>query len=194
MDRLRSSLAGRAELTAIERTRAADTTRTALERMQMEVQFEEPDILVAQFGTNDSTYLLSNRGVPLVSRAAFRANICEMIVRAWTFGTRRMLFVTNHQVALDRFDINGKTPSENTDDYHDIVRSICADEGVHLADMARASRKFAPAQLCQSDRIHVNETGSQLYADVVGEMLGRIVDGLMLLRDRRPPPHDVERA
>jgi len=52
----------RLELEFQIRSASQENTRGALERMQKDVQFAEPDIVVIQYGTNDSTHWLSNRG------------------------------------------------------------------------------------------------------------------------------------
>ena len=78
-----------------------ENTRGALERLQRDILFAEPNILTVQYGTNDSTYLMSNRGAPLVSQDAFRFNLLELVDKCRLFNIRRLIFITNHPVALD---------------------------------------------------------------------------------------------
>ena len=89
-----------------------ENTRDALERLQRDILLAEPNILTVQYGTNDSTYLMSNRGAPLVSQDAFRFNLLELVDKCRLFNIRRLIFITNHPVAMDRYDINGLTPDE----------------------------------------------------------------------------------
>ena len=56
-----------------------ENTLGALERLQRDILFAEPNILTVQYGTNDSTYLMSNRGAPLVSQDTFRFNLLELV-------------------------------------------------------------------------------------------------------------------
>lgn len=177
------------DLEFIIRTATAENTRGALERMQRDVQFEEPDILVLQYGTNDSTHWLSNRGAPIVSQSAFRANLEEIIDRCRRFDISRIVFVTNHTVALERFDINGLTPDQNTEIYDGITRVVALDSTCHLADVRRACANFDPASICQDDRIHVNSTGTKIYADTIAPVLNDVVGGLLSLTSAKVPGH-----
>ena len=90
-----------------------ENTRGVLERLQRDILFANPDIITIQYGTNDSTYLLSNRGAPLVSQEAFRANLVELVDKCRLFDIKRLVFLTNHPVALERYDVNGFSPDEN---------------------------------------------------------------------------------
>lgn len=179
----------RLELEFQIRSASQENTRGALERMQKDVQFAEPDIVVIQYGTNDSTHWLSNRGAPLVSQSAFRANLEEMIDRCRRFSIPRVVFLTSHKVALDRYDINGLTPDQNTAIYDDITRVVAARESCLVADVRDACGALDARTICQDDQIHVNQAGAKLYADVVTPVLKSTIDGLMTLKSAKIPEH-----
>lgn len=187
--RVRDHLGASRDLVTTVSAVEQDNTRTALERMQKDVQFVGPDILVVQFGTNDSTHWLSNRGAPIVSRLAFRANLEEMIDRARRFSINRMLFVTSHPVALRRFDINGLTPDQNTAAWDAITREVAAEHGCRVADVRAACEGLDPTEICQADLIHANQHGAALYAETVTPVLIDLVDGLLALENARVPSH-----
>jgi lysophospholipase L1-like esterase len=180
---------GIVELEFLIRSATQENTRGALERMQKEVQFEAPDILVIQYGTNDSTHWLSNRGAPIVSQAAFRANLEEMIDRCRRFGITRTVFLTNHRVCLERYDINGLTPDENTGIYDEITRKVASGAACRVADVRRACEGSVPHLLCQDDRIHVNSRGAKVYADTVVPIMADVISGLLTLRGAEVPAH-----
>jgi lysophospholipase L1-like esterase len=150
--------------------------------MQKDVQFDGPDIVVVQFGTNDSTHWLSNRGAPIVSQAAFRANLEEMVDRCRRFSIPRIIFVTNHKVALERFDINGMTPDQNTAIYDEITRGVAARTTCLVADVRAHCVDIEPQTICQGDLIHVNGNGAKLYADVVSPVMVSVIEGLVALK------------
>jgi len=186
---LRRKFAQRVDLDFLVRDATAENTRGALERMQKDVQFEAPDIVIAQYGTNDSTHWLSNRGAPLVSQSAFRANLEEIIDRCRRFDIPRVIFVTNHCVALDRFDINGLSPDQNTEIYDAITRDVAARATCKIADVRKNCADIDPRSICQDDLIHVNAQGAVLYADTVTPIMIDVIEGLLALNDARVPEH-----
>lgn len=186
---LRRHFSGRVEFEFMVRPGIQENTRSALERMQKDVQFAEPDVVVVQFGTNDSTHWLSNRGAPIVSQAAFKANLEEMLDRCRRFSIPRIIFVTNHRVALERFDINGMTPDQNTAIYDDITRGVASRATCLIADVRARCIEIEPRSICQSDLIHVNQAGANLYADVVSPVMISAVEGLVALASAEIPRH-----
>jgi len=186
---LRRYFSGRVDLEFMVRPGIQENTRGALERMHKDVQTQEPDVVVVQFGTNDSTHWLSNRGAPIVSQVAFRANLEEMVDRCRRFSIPRIIFVTNHKVALERFDINGMTPDQNTAIYDEITRGVAARATCLVADVRATCAEIEPRSICQDDLIHVNRAGAKLYADVVSPIMISVIDGLVALRSAEIPRH-----
>ena len=162
-----------------------ENTRGALERLQRDILFAEPNILTVQYGTNDSTYLMSNRGAPLVSQDAFRFNLLELVDKCRLFNIRRLIFITNHPVALDRYDINGLTPDENTQLYDEIIREVASTSACHLADVRKAMEHYKPNELCLDDQIHVNKFGAKVYAETIAPVIAKVLDGLIEFEDQQ---------
>ena len=186
---LRRHFSSRVDLEFMVRSGIQENTRGALERMQKDVQFEEPDVVVVQFGTNDSTHWLSNRGAPIVSQTAFRANLEEMIDRCRRFSIPRIIFVTSHKVALERFDINGMTPDQNTAIYDEITRGVAARATCLVEDIRARCVEIEPRSICQDDLIHVNRAGAKLYADIVSPIMISAIEGLDALASAETPNH-----
>jgi len=186
---LKDRFSGQADLVFSSSTANQENTRGALERMQKDVQFAAPDIVVIQYGTNDSTHWLSNKGAPIVSQAAFRANLEEMLDRCRRFGIPRVAFVTNHTVALHRYDINGLTPDQNTAAYDEITRDVARAAGCLVIDIRAACAGVTPGSICQDDLIHVNQAGARLYAEAATPVMGALIDGLIALEGAEVPAH-----
>ena len=156
-----------------------ENTRGALERLQRDIFFAEPNILTVQYGTNDSTYLMSNRGAPSVSQEAFRFNLLELVDKCRLFNIRRLIFITNHPVALDRYDIHGLTPDENTQFYDEIIREVASTSACHLADVRKAMENYKPNELCLDDQIHVNKFGAKIHAETIAPVIAMVLEGLI---------------
>jgi lysophospholipase L1-like esterase len=90
------------ELWVVNASVNGNTRRQALERMPYEVQSHPLDVLLVQFGMNDCNYWRTYHGLPRVSQAAFRANLAEIIERAFRFGAQRVLLNTNHPTGGDQ--------------------------------------------------------------------------------------------
>jgi lysophospholipase L1-like esterase len=164
-----------------------ENTRGALERLQRDILFANPDILTVQYGTNDSTHLLSNKGAPLVSQDAFRFNLLELIDKCRLFDIHRLVFITNHPVALDRHDINGLTPDQNTQLYDEIVREVASTSACHLADVREAMANYNPNELCLNDKIHVNTFGAKVYVETVAPVIAAVLEDLISAENQELP-------
>jgi lysophospholipase L1-like esterase len=183
-DDLRKSFKDQLELEFSISTGIQENTRGVLERIQKDVLFLKPDIVAVQYGTNDSTHWISNKGSPIVSQQAFKANLVEIIEKCRRFNISRIMFVTNHSVALDRNDINGLTPDENTQIYDQITCEIASRYGCLVANIRKSLKDIEPRKMCQSDLIHVNKYGAKLYAKTVTPVLKRLLEELYLLDEQ----------
>lgn len=79
-----------------------NTTRMALERMPYDIQSRNVDILVVGFGMNDCNYWETDRGLPRVSPQAFKANMNEIVKRAYASGIKKVVLHTNHTSPVDK--------------------------------------------------------------------------------------------
>ncbi len=158
------------------------TTRQALERMPYEVQSHQPDILIVQFGMNDCNYWETDRGNPRVSPKAFAANLEEIVVRAYAFGTHRVILNTNHPSCRDDspMPFTDITYQQSNERYNEIIRQVAKSLGhrVILNDMERVFRIQAPnrdelLKLLLPDKLHLSERGHDLYFTT---LYPRIVD------------------
>src|SRR3989344_2181705 len=56
-----------------------NTTRQALERIHYDVLSHGVDIILIQFGMNDCNYWSTDKGLPRISKQAFKSNLLEII-------------------------------------------------------------------------------------------------------------------
>lgn len=142
-----------------------DTTRLALERFPREVQEQGPSAVIIQFGHNDCNRWESDRGLPRVSMAAFKANLYEMVDRARKFGITPYLCTLTpslrpepHPTDCARYDM--------------IIRRVADEEGVTLIDVRMAfEAEIDSRSLLLEDGLHLSVEGHKVYADAVKRVL-----------------------
>lgn len=143
-----------------------DTTRLGLERFPEDVQRQQPDVLLIQFGLNDCNRWETDGGVSRVSPRAFEANLSEMVQRARTFGVRHI-------------GIIGLTPTTKDSclpqwwRYAGKIKTACEHEG---ATFIAPGTHQLHAELLQEDGVHLNERGNQVVAEAVLGWLVPIVN------------------
>lgn len=168
------------------------TTRQALERMPYEVQSHGVDILLVQFGMNDCNYWQSDRGLPRVSRPAFRANLEEIIARGYQFGAKRVLLNSNHLTGreIEPMPFSEITYQQSNLIYNQIVRDIgnSEDPRILFTDIERifenetggdANRLKA---LLLPDLLHLSEAGHEVYFRALRPVVEQAVRALFAPR------------
>jgi acyl-CoA thioesterase-1 len=156
-----------------------NTTRQALERMPYDIQSQNPDIIIVQFGMNDCNYWQTDRGNPRVSPQAFKANLEEIIARAFTFGVEKILINTNHPTGRDKnvMPCATTTYQQSNERYNQIIRSVASAFGqrVVLNDIETACLENTRGDrsallrlvLPEPDLLHLSEAGHDLYFDLI---------------------------
>ena len=151
---------------------SGETTRQGLERFPRDVQVLEPNVMTLQFGLNDCNCWDTDRGLPRVSEAAYRANLLEMIARARAFGASHIILSTNHPTLRYRKLIDGKTLEERRIKYNEIVRDVAKEAKVILCDIEKAFENVDRDQLRamllpEPDVLHLSQLGHERYASAV---------------------------
>jgi len=156
-----------------------NTTRQALERMPYDIQSQNPDIVIIQFGMNDCNYWQTDRGNPRVSPLSFKANMEEIIVRAFTFGVQKIFLNTNHPTARDQelMPHTTITYQQSNQRYNQIIRSVGVSFGerVILNDIETAFLEYTKSDrttltallLPEPDLLHLSEIGHSLYFELI---------------------------
>ncbi len=172
-----------------------NTTRMALERMPYDIQGGRPDILIVQFGMNDCNYWQTDRGLPRVSKAAFEANLHEVITRARAFGAKKVLLNTNHPSAKTRdiFPGTNITYQMSNEEYNDCIRNVAGaynDGCVIFADIEKRFRAHmaetgtAPEDYVLDDLLHLNRAGHDLYFEIYYPYLLAAVESVIRDKER----------
>jgi lysophospholipase L1-like esterase len=177
--RVRGALAGSVDIDQLHffnRGISGETTRQGLERFARDVQVLEPHVMTLQFGLNDCNCWDTDRGLPRVSEAAYRANLIEMIARGRAFGARRIVLSTNHATLRHRRLACGQTLEERRIVYNEIVRQVAREACVTLCDMAAAFADLDEASLAdmllpEPDVLHLSQRGHQRYAAYIYELV-----------------------
>jgi lysophospholipase L1-like esterase len=182
---------GATDVTVINSSVNGRTTRQALENMPYEVQSQEPEVLLVQFGMNDCNTWASDRGHPRVSTPAFEANLREIIQRGFLFGCRTIVLNTNHPSGRDQSPLAGSRTTYESQNrlYNEIIRKVArSDPRVHFNDIEAQfhlharGRRDELRRMLLPDLLHLSEEGHDLYFESVYPRLARCV--LDLLRDR----------
>ena len=176
------------------------TTRQALEDMPYHVQSSGVDVLVVQFGLNDCNYWATDRGVPRVSRAAFVANLREIVERATRFGATHVLLNTNHPTARDTANVPhaALTYEQSNRDYNNAVCEVARDlareipNSIMFQDIAKhieglcIAQNAEPADFVLSDGLHLNDRGHAAYYDLMCPALVCAVNAHLVTAASRP--------
>jgi len=180
--RISASLSGLAqeykrEMMVVNASANGRITRQALEQMPYEIQSHHPDLLIVQFGMNDCNCWQTDRGLPRVSPKAFKANLEEIITRAFTFGAHKVLLNTNHPTGLDQqvMPFTNIFYQQSNEQFNQIIREVATsqDARVILNDVEEAFRAYTRnnreqlLNLLLPDLLHLNEHGHDLYFNVI---------------------------
>ncbi len=148
------------------------TTRQALLDMPYEIQTYSPDILIVQFGMNDCNYWESDKGNPRVSPKAFAANLEEILMRAFSFGSKKVILNTNHVTGRDNhvFPYTNITYQNSNEIYNNIIRNTASiyKNNVILNDMEKIFQNTAKTrdelmELVLEDLLHLSKKGHDIY-------------------------------
>jgi len=159
---------------------SGETTRQGLERFPRDVQVLGPHIMTLQFGLNDCNCWDTDRGLPRVSEAAYRANLLEMIDRARTFGAGHIILSTNHPTLRFRLLASNQTLEDRRAVYNAIVRDVAREAKVALCDIDEAFSGFNKAELAtmllaEPDVLHLSALGHEKYAAAIYEPISEAV-------------------
>ena len=175
-----SSLGGAHDIEVANFGVNGNTTRLALERMPYDIQSRHPEILIVQFGMNDCNHWETDRGVPRVSPSGFRANLEEIVTRGLTFGALKVFLHTNHPTTRDYLLAGSDvTYEQNNERYNGIIREVAAAMGpsVALTDIELVWNEHVAGdrvdldELLLPDKLHLSESGHDLYFDTVAPIV-----------------------
>ena len=168
------------------------TTRDAVARLQRDVRSHHPNLVVVQFGINDS-WIDVDRGstAPRLTRTEYRDNLRKIIGVLESDGARVVLMTPNPMRWADPYYIKAFAEHPGLLDtraargidrlldlYAADVREVARQEQVPLVDVFEAFEAYgkAPGQsidelLLAGDGIHPNQTGQHLVCKLLTERI-----------------------
>jgi len=172
------------------------TTREARERLDRDVRAHAPDLVVVQFGINDSWIDAGEgRREPRLSRQEYRDNLRHIVRVLRGDGARVVLMTPNpmrwveggyvevfraYPGVLDTAAERGL--DEVLDVYAREVRSVAGEEAVLLVDVHAAFEEYGsePGRsvlhlLMEDDGIHPNAAGQRLVCQVLAPAIARLL-------------------
>ncbi len=159
-----------------------NTTEDARKRFEKDVLVEKPNVVIIQFGINDSAVDVWRdppATSPRVSRQDFQKNLRHFVRTLKNRGVSVVLMTPNPLRWTDEMKkVYGKSPYQpNSADgfnvllagYADIVREVSRKEEVPLVDVYRAFLEYGEQPDCSVDDllldgIHPNNKGQELVA------------------------------
>ncbi len=170
-----------------------NTSSAGMARFQSDVLDYDPDLVIIQFGINDSTWDVWKNPpatAPRVSLATYTSNITSMTQTLKAAGSQVILMTPNPLRWTDTLkSMYGYSPYDPNDPmgfnatiipYCQAVRNIAAAESVPLIDVYNMYVDYdaVPGQSMDNlllDGMHPNGQGQQMVADA---LIGLIADGL----------------
>jgi lysophospholipase L1-like esterase len=173
------------------------TTRQAVARLDRDVRRHHPDLVVVQFGINDSWIDVDEgKTKPRLTRAKFRRNLIIIARRLKEDGARVILMTPNPMRWRDPFYIKAFAEHPGLldvqdargidmllDQYAEDVRGVAKSESLPLVDVFDAFERYGRVSgqaiddiLLAGDGIHPNQAGQRLVCRLLA---AQIVELLM---------------
>jgi lysophospholipase L1-like esterase len=168
------------------------TTRQAVARLDRDVRRHHPELVVVQFGINDSWIDVDEgKTKPRLTRAEFRRNLTIIARRLKQDGTQVILMTPNPMRWRDPFYIKAFTEHPGLldvradrgidlllDQYAEDVRDVAKSESLPLVDVFDAFERYgkAPGQtiddiLLAGDGMHPNQAGQRIVCRLLTDQI-----------------------
>ena len=155
------------------------TSVDALSLIKKYVLKKKKDIIIFQFGINDSWHFKSLNGLPNVNQKNFMNNLKIMIRKCKKFNIIKIYFLTYHCVSKKRVESNNKTINHNIKKYNSIIRSVSKkNKKVEVIDIEKETKNTSSKLIClpKPDEVHLSKFGSLIYSNIVYSKLGRSIN------------------
>jgi len=138
---------------------SGDTTNDAMKRLQKDVLAEQPDLVVIQFGSNDSS---AHKHVP---REMYKANL-EQMVKA--IGAERCILVTPPPVDEDK---QTQRSNQVIEAYGEALKEVVEEFGTGFADLYNAFIQHPDMKSAlrgqDDDGLHYGKAGYQVVEETL---------------------------
>jgi lysophospholipase L1-like esterase len=173
------------------------TTREAVARLDRDVLRHHPNLVVVQFGINDSWIDVdADKTRPRLSRPEYRDNLRTIIQRVRNVGATVVLMTPNSMRWEDPYYIKAFTDHPGLLDVKDMqgvdrllelyaqdMRDVAKSESVPLVDIYEAFERYGqvPGQsiddlLLAGDGFHPNQAGQRLVCKLLSDRIAEILE------------------
>ena len=176
---------GPENVTILNKGVGGNTTQAAMARFQRDVADHKPEVVIVQFGINDSSVDVWDdppKTTPRVSLADYEIHIRHFVVASRALGAEVILMTPNQlrwsPRTLERY---GKPPYDREDrlgfnlllaEYCEVVRQVAREEKVQLVDIYAAYHDLQrSADAFLLDGMHPNTDGHSIVADALEPVL-----------------------
>lgn len=170
-----------------------NNTQDATNRFQQDVIDHNPDLVILQFGINDSAIDVWKQppaDQPRVSLAAYKTNLGSFVRTLKARGIRIVLMTPNPLMWTPKLrELYGRPPYDPKDPegmnrlldtYSEVIRKLAVQEKVSLVDVAQAFRDHARRSGSLDDLLldgmHPNQQGHRIVAELLSKTVGDLVN------------------
>lgn len=184
LNRLREDFSTGLQIQGANRGVSGETTTDALSRFEKDVLAAKPNVVVIQFGANDSVYWKSLNGKPRVEIADFAKNLLAFVTAIRRDGGE-VILQTSHRFLRDHLELNSKTHNQNLETYNDVIRKLARDHHCNLVDVHGLLGEMNPSvyQLPLPDGLHLNEEGCLYYSQALLPTLKTMLSSFLKEQD-----------
>ncbi len=164
-----------------------NTTEMGRQRFERDVVGAHPDVVIIQFGINDSSvdvWKTPPESKPRVSLERYVENLTYFVEGSRRAGAQVMLMTFNPLTWTPKLkELYGRAPyrvnhvdgfDEGREAYQTAIRQLCQEKQVRLIDVKKAYQKRSgPVDDLLLDGIHPNTLGHRLTADLLRPVLER---------------------
>jgi lysophospholipase L1-like esterase len=160
-----------------------NTSREGLNRIENDVIAKKPNLVLIEFGGNDSTYELERH----VSSDEFRSNLADMAKRISDETGSKIVMLTFtplidswHICGSHDFYKNAGGPDSYIESYRQITRDFAADNGYVYVDIDLALRnainRNGADKYILPDGVHLTDESNRIVAEFVFEAIQLVIN------------------
>jgi lysophospholipase L1-like esterase len=171
LERLIAEDMGPGEITVINSGIGGHTTVNALERIERDVFRYQPDVVLVEFGINDSgNWKQEDKRRLNVSHPQYHFNLVKIISLIRVNTEAVVVLIANHNINRPEPMPMGMSHGEANRSYNETVREIADHQGLLLLDMEKEFPSGEDGYL-RVDGVHLSLKGNKTYADIVHRAL-----------------------
>lgn len=159
--------------------------REKMTRYERDVLAHNPDVLLVQFGGNNSGYIEPERAVSTQETDKYLQQIKDtispetelvIITFPYVLWSKHQFFITDPE-GFNRFYEARGGHDASVNQYREVVKAFAARNGYLIVDLYKAMKETTDIESLQvGDGVHLNAAGDELLAQLVFGALDKIID------------------